>query len=1078
MINKHLHFKIFVTSFFAIALAISAVLPAKTLHATSNDVDDGTRLAIDRPMDDRSEGPRRIQVMIELEMQPVAQIYAEQVVNAAGVDQTVAATQMQLALVEEAQLAVLSTLDLLDAEVIFRVQRVYNGIAVSIAPDQINAVLSTPGVSAVHTLTPKVPDHTRSVPFINAPTIWSDKGGETLTGDGITIAIIDTGIDYLHADFNGSRDYGNNNPEIIGDVSGFPGPKVIAGYDFAGDSYNADSSGWGYNPVPQPDPDPMDCYGHGTHVAGTVAGTGISPEQTLVGYDGPFDETTFSQPFTIGPGVAPAAKLIALKVFGCSGSTNLTTRAIEWAVDPDQDGDFSDHVDVINMSLGSTYGSLTDPTAIASDNAALIGVVVVAAAGNEGDVYYATGSPGASERAISVAAVSDHLGTGAFGIAASFTSRGPRLGDAGLKPDISAPGEAIVSARSGSPGTGSRLASGTSMAAPHVAGAMALLRQIHPDWRVEELKALAMNTARLQSTDPTQSDGQGYPYGPTRTGSGTIDLANALNTNVIAFNGDAQGAVGISFGIPEVIDSMTGVKNLRILNRGDTPARYLLTIHTIVDTAGVSFSFDRDNVTVPAGSSASVPVFLTAAAADLSHTRAPNVSDTQSRPRHWLSEESGHVLLWPEDGLFRSNLTGKNSSGLLANSDADFHYDPLTMQLDYTIRLADFTPEEIKTIQLVRGLSSGDGEQIRDIAIPADWIDSTVPLTGTVTLDKLDEPFLVSDALHLHITTVKTDAQSLSSQLVATPAVLHVPIYAAPKPASDMRAAESLLVFSDTEDALQTVHLQGHDMVADNPPAGYSSLVSGFELQYSGSGRLADSENRFADLHHVGITDNLGVVPSGRVDDAKIYFGIATYGDWSTPNQVAFDIYIDADEDGNAEYRLFNADARSYYGGYQFSDAFVAVVEDLNTGLYSKLQLLNERSSHEVDTNPFNTNILVLPVDAADIGLSDANPDFSYQIHGVNALSGAFVAITPMLHYDLTRKVIDLFKLNPKAPILDDHDGAVINLQLNPDNISATGESPNLLLLHHHNRSGTRAEIIEIRYEWPFSTYLPAISTQ
>ena len=93
-------------------------------------------------------------------------------------------------------------------------------------------------------------------------------------------------------------------------------------------------------------------------------------------YTGPYDASTVFGGFAIGPGVAPKAKLYALKVFGCSGSTGLTTQAINWAVDPNGDGDPSDHLDVINMSLGSNFGTATDASATASTNAALAGVIV------------------------------------------------------------------------------------------------------------------------------------------------------------------------------------------------------------------------------------------------------------------------------------------------------------------------------------------------------------------------------------------------------------------------------------------------------------------------------------------------------------------------------------------------------------------------------------------------------------------------------------------------------------------------------------------------------------------------------
>ena len=100
-------------------------------------------------------------------------------------------------------------------------------------------------------------------------------------------------------------------------------------------------------PCPQPDPDPLDGNGHGSHVAGTAAGIGV--------------------PGSVGPGVAPGAELYALKVFGdAGGTTDVTSLAIEWAMDPNGDGDMSDHLDVINMSLGSPFGEPDDPSAIST----------------------------------------------------------------------------------------------------------------------------------------------------------------------------------------------------------------------------------------------------------------------------------------------------------------------------------------------------------------------------------------------------------------------------------------------------------------------------------------------------------------------------------------------------------------------------------------------------------------------------------------------------------------------------------------------------------------------------------------
>ena len=602
--------------------------------------------------------------IIQLEAEPVATFYtaflAENRNNGEGNDeggevQTAninALTQAHLASVEAAQAELVTTLASYDAQILYRVQRVLNGIAVYLPTDQLAAIRALPGVKSVNLLIPKEPTNARVDKLLRTPAIWEGIDRAGLTGEGVSIAIIDTGIDYLHTTFGGpGTGYMDNDTTIVGDAANFPGIKVVGGYDFVGDSYDASPTSLTYQPVPEPDPDPMDCYGfgHGTHVSGTAAGYGVRFNGTT--YPGPYDSTIGLSTLRIGPGVAPAARIYALKVFGCTGSSDIVDAAIEWAVDPNQDGDFSDHVDVINLSLGSSFGSSFDSTTIAAENAAQLGIIVVASAGNTGDVHYSVGSPGIAARAIAVAATSiDSSDPNDYvdGTTASFSSRGPRRGDDTLKPDLAAPGVNVVSARRGT-GTQSVTSSGTSMASPVVAGIMALLRQAHPTtdaplWRSRELKALAMNTAVYPFLRPDIA----RAYSLLRVGAGRIDPTLALQSNLIAYNAAAPEQVSVSFGLVEVLDHTTAVRAIRLANKSASPISVTVGYTPVRDLPGVTIDVGVSRtITVPARGFATTPVTLTIDAALLARQPDPARQLIPVDAHPWVDEASGYVSFTP-----------------------------------------------------------------------------------------------------------------------------------------------------------------------------------------------------------------------------------------------------------------------------------------------------------------------------------------------------------------------------------------------------------------------------------------------
>lgn len=330
-------------------------------------------------------------MIIEFEQAPMAVYYAEEKANG-RTPSTEALESYQKAL-EDVQTAVSPQIEALGATIISNYTAAYNGMQVYTPLSKLNELLALPGVKAIH----PAPIHevalAGSVPLIGAPDVWTNLGYQ---GEGMVIAIIDTGIDYTHAVFGGSgnpADYTNNNPNII-EPGTFPTAKVIGGYDFAGTLYNA-----GCTPaqqaagictvIPQPDRDPLDENRHGTHVASIAAGEAAG---------------------AVASGVAPEAKLMALKVFGRSGSTALTLDALDFAT-------YSylmfGYPHVINMSLGANFGTddPANPSVAGSNNAAAAGIVVVASAGNASDFHYITGAPASASKAISVASSEDGYST-------------------------------------------------------------------------------------------------------------------------------------------------------------------------------------------------------------------------------------------------------------------------------------------------------------------------------------------------------------------------------------------------------------------------------------------------------------------------------------------------------------------------------------------------------------------------------------------------------------------------------------------------------------------------------------------
>lgn len=226
-----------------------------------------------------------------------------------------------------------------------------------------------------------------SVKFIGAEEAYT----QGIRGQGMKVGIIDTGIDFTHKMLGGEGTVeAFKAVDPTKPTAAFPNKKVVGGIDLVGTRYNS-AALISADRIPVPDLNPIDEARHGTHVAGTIGGIGD-------------DVTTYS-------GVAPDADLYAIKVFGKSGSTSdeVVIAALEYAINPSGDGKFEDQLDVVNLSLGSGFGSSHTMYSHAIRNTVAGGTIVVASAGNSGDIPYITGAPAVSDDAISVASSVDNM---------------------------------------------------------------------------------------------------------------------------------------------------------------------------------------------------------------------------------------------------------------------------------------------------------------------------------------------------------------------------------------------------------------------------------------------------------------------------------------------------------------------------------------------------------------------------------------------------------------------------------------------------------------------------------------------
>ena len=387
-----------------------------------------------------------------------------------------------------------------------------NGLALQTTRRVVDRIYALPMVVSVH------PDRKVKTLINNSANIIGADSARIkydVTGKGILVGVIDTGIDYTHPAL------GNGIGENF---------RVVGGYDFA------------YN-----DNDPMDGHGHGTWVSGIIGADGDSLA-----------------------GVAPEVSFLAVKVlneFGFGYSSDVIA-GIEYCIDPDGDPATNDGVDIINLSIGDDEGDANDPVSLAVDQAFANGILCVVAAGNDGfggevwSPFQTIASPASARTALAVGAsdLNDQI--------AVFSSRGPAPASFSVKPEIVAPGVDITSTCLDG---GFITQSGTSGSAPIVAGAAALLMEHHPDWDNSQVKAALVNSAKrlpgIQSPyvqgngrlDVLKAFEQSILISPPVVSFGIVDLAAEVwqSQDTLVVNNPTDSSLTLNLYPPELPTGVT-----------------------------------------------------------------------------------------------------------------------------------------------------------------------------------------------------------------------------------------------------------------------------------------------------------------------------------------------------------------------------------------------------------------------------------------------------------------------------------------------------------------------------------------
>jgi len=961
------------------------------------------------------------------------------------------------------------------------------------------------------------------------------------TGAGATIAIIDSGIDYTHADFGGpGTETAYDDASVIPDFADVPtnlydSNKFVGGYDLAGDKYNADPTSKTYSPVPVPDSNPLDCMGHGTHVAGTAAGYGVQANGSTFTGDYSTLTNTDVQAMSIGPGSAPQAKLVALRVFGCEGSSDLVGAALDRVLDPNGDGNFDDRANIVNMSLGSDWTPTDDPENDIVDSLTAAGVLSVVSAGNQGDIYDAGGAPGNAKSSLAVAnsvgslaKVDGFTVTAPAGLAGTYSaqySAGFAYTGAGVTP-------ATLRGTVVRPPSGSTGCSAFSTAdATAIAGKWVFL-----DWddnpatnpcttgtRFNNAQAAGATGVVLSSSlnvFPAGIGGNANIPGLQLTADSIVKLKSAIDAGTLQIQLDPalRGTVDVSSGLPNALNSLSsrGVHGSNGIVKPDVAAP-----GTNIISANVASGTGSATLSGSSMASAHVAGIAALLAGGTNNPAPALASVTTMTPLQIKTTIMNTAVHDVSDGatVYGPNRVGAGRVDALGAVDAAEAGISAFATADEALTTVNFGVVEAakpvsvtKKVTVVNDGSSAEtfsvgykaATTMPGVVIGVSPAAVTVPAGSTADVDvtlSIADPTALAKSMDPTMSAVQlqtprqflADSSGWLQLSQASTVTLRVPVYAAPKPVSAMSAGKSI-TFKDGSDS-STVALSGRGVNQGTGAQNYTSLAAPFELG-AASPKLPDATiapltSRAMDLRYVGASSTIPAIlanggdAADATDNGMIYFGVNTFGNWANVTAAStISVEIDTDGDGTADY-VMETNAR------QGLDLVLVSTYNLHTGAQEDFEYAND-SDGGTDTNAFDTDTIVLPVWAAAIGVDPAKPaPFKYRVVTTTEYQELDKATGDPLPVDSTGWI----SYNPVTPALwfsGDGDGGLFQdlpgtaltahrtiapagkiAKMAPAATTDTGSQA--LFLHLHNASGAKAEVLNVRVaEAPTATASPS----